>query len=339
MTGSNVPWPMGPQAPVFFQGWHPFATDQLAAGFAGAGGAGVIRVPAFPDMESLSRRLTAACHPGKGHVGLDLRGVLGEFSARLDSAAHNLAAFLIHESDLLPERLEALRAWGLPRMVVVRDGEEAAAPQHSGASALLAAEGEGLADRLMRMIKATIAAVLRAGGRQCRGGPRAHGPGRLRAPAALSIPAAGPARPISSPRSANAWRRPWAPRPSRPWWRSRPRPCRPSDPQPGSALPHHPGRHGHRHLLGPPGRKRRTQRLRRHRLGHRHRLPLSWPGHDPGRAPRTSRRTCRTPTRSSGSSRTPCASPAATAPSGSTSFAPSTNTSGWCGSRWKPAPS
>ena len=155
MTGSNVPWPMGPQAPVFFQGWHPFATDQLAAGFAGAGGAGVIRVPAFPDMESLSRRLTAACHPGKGHVGLDLRGVLGEFSARLDSAAHNLASFLIHESDLLPERLEALRAWGLPRMVVVRDGEEAAAAQHSGASALLAAEGEGLADRLMRMIKAT----------------------------------------------------------------------------------------------------------------------------------------------------------------------------------------
>jgi len=155
MTGSNVPWPMGPQAPVFFQGWHPFATDQLAAGFAGAGGAGVIRVPAFPDMESLSRRLTAACHPGKGNVGLDLRGVLGEFSARLDTAAHNLASFLIHESDLLPERLEALRAWGLPRLVVVRDGEEAAAAQHGGAAALLAAEGEGLADRLMRMIKAT----------------------------------------------------------------------------------------------------------------------------------------------------------------------------------------
>ena len=52
MTGSRSPWPTGPQAPVFLQGWHPFATDQLAAGFAGAGGAGVIRVPAFPDMES-----------------------------------------------------------------------------------------------------------------------------------------------------------------------------------------------------------------------------------------------------------------------------------------------
>ena len=155
MTGSSVPWPLGPQAPVFVQGWHPFASDALAAGFAGAGGAGVIRMPAFPDMDSIGRRLTEACHSGKGHVGLDLRGVLGEFTARLDSAAHSLASFLIHESDLLPERLEAVRAWGLPRLVVVRDGEEAAAAQRSGAAALLAAEGEGLADRLMRMLKSS----------------------------------------------------------------------------------------------------------------------------------------------------------------------------------------
>ena len=155
MTGTKAPWPLGLQAPVFFQGWHPFATDALAAGFAGAGGAGVIRLPAFPDLESISRRLTEVCQSGKGHVGLDIRGALGEFSARLDSAAHNLASFLIHESDLLPERLEAVRSWGLPRLVVVRDGEEAAAAQQGGAAALLAAEGEGLADRLMRMIKAS----------------------------------------------------------------------------------------------------------------------------------------------------------------------------------------
>ncbi|MDR3671179.1 MAG: nitronate monooxygenase family protein [Holophaga sp.] len=155
MTGSSVPWPTGPQAPVFFQGWHPFATDQLAAGFAGAGGAGVIRVKAFPDMEALSRRLAEVCHSGKGHVGLDLRGVLGEFSAKLDNAAHNLATFLIHESDLLPERLESLRAWGLPRLVVVKDGFDAAEAQKDGASALMVAEGEGLADRLMRMLKAS----------------------------------------------------------------------------------------------------------------------------------------------------------------------------------------
>jgi len=155
MTGTSAPWPLGPQAPVFFQGWHPFHTDTLAAGFAGAGGVGLIRVPAFPDMESISRRIHEVCQQHKGHVALDLRGVLGEFSARLDNAAHNLASYLIHESDLLPERLEAIRAWGLPRLVVVRDGEEAAAAQSNGASALLAAEGEGLADRLMRMIKAS----------------------------------------------------------------------------------------------------------------------------------------------------------------------------------------
>ena len=155
MTGTKAPWPLGLQAPVFFQGWHPFATDTLAAGFAGAGGAGVIRLPAFPDMEAISRRLAEVCQSGKGHVGLDIRGALGEFSARVDTAAHNLASFLIHESDLLPERLEAVRSWGLPRLVVVRDGEEAAEAQRSGAAALLAAEGEGLADRLMRMLKAS----------------------------------------------------------------------------------------------------------------------------------------------------------------------------------------
>ena len=155
MTGSLKPWPFGAEAPVFLQGWHPFATDTLAAGFAGAGGLGVIRVPAFPDMEKLGERMAEACRAGRGQVGLDVRGMLGDVSARLDAAAQNLSAFLIHESDLMPERLEALRSWGVPRMVVVRDGEEAARAEQTGASALLAAEGSGLADRLMRMIGAT----------------------------------------------------------------------------------------------------------------------------------------------------------------------------------------
>ena len=155
MVGSAAPWPLGPQGPVFFQGWHPFASDQLAAGFACAGGAGVVRVPAFPDLEQLAARLGELCQSRRNLVGLDLRGVLGDFSTRLGSAVHNLAAFLIHESDVLPERLEALRAWGLPRLVVVRDGDEAAAAQRGGAAALLAAEGEGLGERLRRMLGAT----------------------------------------------------------------------------------------------------------------------------------------------------------------------------------------
>ena len=155
MTGSTKPWPFGAEVPVFLQGWHPFATDTLAAGFAGAGGLGVIRVPAFPDMEKLGERLAEACRAGRGQVGLDVRGMLGDFSARLDTAAHNLSAFLIHESDLLPERLEAIKAWGLPRMVVVRDGEEAVRAEQTGACALLAAEGGGLAERLRRMIGAS----------------------------------------------------------------------------------------------------------------------------------------------------------------------------------------
>ena len=155
MSGSTAPWPLGPQGPVFFQGWHPFASDQLAAGFACAGGAGVVRVPAFPDLEQLAARLSELCQSRRNLVGLDLRGVLGDVSARLGSAVHNLGAFLIHESDLLPERLEAMRAWGLPRLVVARDGEDAAAAQRGGAAAVLAAEGEGLGERLRRMLGAT----------------------------------------------------------------------------------------------------------------------------------------------------------------------------------------
>jgi nitronate monooxygenase len=140
---------------VFFQGWHPVASDQLAAGFAGAGGAGIVRVPAFPDLDGLTQRLRELCRSRKETVGLDLRGMVGECTARLGSAAHDLAAFLIHEADLLPERLEALRGWGLPRLVVVRDGEEAVAAERNGAAALLAAEGDGLGDRLRRMLGAS----------------------------------------------------------------------------------------------------------------------------------------------------------------------------------------
>ena len=155
MTGTHSQQPFGAKAQVFMQGWHPFASDALAAGFAGAGGLGVIRVPAFPDMEKLGQRLAEACRARRGQVALDLRGMLGDFSARLDAATHNLTSYLIHESDLMPERLEAIKAWGLPRMVVVRDGDEASRAQAEGASALLASEGSGLKDRLLRMIKAT----------------------------------------------------------------------------------------------------------------------------------------------------------------------------------------
>ena len=194
MTGPTKPWPFGAEAPVFLQGWHPFATDTLAAGFAGAGGLGVIRVPAFPDMEKLGERISEACRSGRGQVGLDVRGMLGDFSARLDAAAQNLSAFLIHESDLMPERLEAIRAWGLPRLVVVRDGEDAARAEKTGASALLAAEGGGLADRLKRMIGATSLPCLAPVGCNAREGREMLACGaaglQFRSPSALRAEAA-----------------------------------------------------------------------------------------------------------------------------------------------------
>jgi nitronate monooxygenase len=138
---------------MFFQGWHPFSSDTLAAAFSGAGGAGVIRMPAFPDTEALAQRLAELRRSGT--VGLDVRGVLGDLSTRVETAAQNLAAFIMHGSELLPERLEALKAWGLPRVVEVRDEDEARAAEAQGASALLASEGEGLRERLRRMIHST----------------------------------------------------------------------------------------------------------------------------------------------------------------------------------------
>jgi nitronate monooxygenase len=153
MTRRRTFLALGADSPVFFQGWHPFSTDALAAAFAGAGGMGVIRMPAFPDSEALLKRL-AELRQG-GELGLDFRGVLGDFSTRMETAAQNLAAFVMHGQELLPERLEALRAWGLPRVVEVRDEDEARLAEAQGATALLAAEGEGLAERLRRMIRST----------------------------------------------------------------------------------------------------------------------------------------------------------------------------------------
>jgi nitronate monooxygenase len=138
---------------LFFQGWHPFSTDALAAAFAGAGGVGVIRMPAFPDSEAMAQRLAELCRFGQ--VGLDFRGVMGDLSTRMETAAENLAAYVMHGSEMLPERLERLKAWGLPRVVEVRDEAEALKAAAEGASALLVAEGEGLTERLRRMIRAT----------------------------------------------------------------------------------------------------------------------------------------------------------------------------------------
>jgi len=155
MSGMSAPWPQWSQDKCFFQGWYPFATDTLASGFSEAGGVGVIRLPAFPDMSGVSRRLANICRNQNGCVALDFRGVLGELPSCLDSMIHNLSCFLIHEYDLLPERLEAIKAWGLPRLVVVNNREEAVAAKNNGASALMATDGVDLIERLKQIIVAS----------------------------------------------------------------------------------------------------------------------------------------------------------------------------------------
>lgn len=155
MSDISAPWSQWSQDKIFFQGWHPFATNMLAAGFSNAGGIGVIRLPAFPDIKNISGRLSTMCHLQNGHMALDLRGVLEDFPACLDSAVRNLVCLLIHEYDLLPEKLEAIKSWKLPRMVVVRNGEEAAAAKNNGATALIAKEGVDLIERFKQILKAS----------------------------------------------------------------------------------------------------------------------------------------------------------------------------------------
>ncbi|HLO68426.1 MAG TPA: nitronate monooxygenase family protein [Holophaga sp.] len=147
------PLPFRVDKPLFFQGWHPFSSDALTAAFAGAGGLGVIRMPAFPDGEALLERLAELRRAGQ--VGLDMRGVLGDVSGRMEDAAKNLSAFVVHGSEIGSARLEALKAWGVPRVVEVRDALEAKLAAAQGASALLVAEGEALAERLRRMARET----------------------------------------------------------------------------------------------------------------------------------------------------------------------------------------
>lgn len=155
MSGMLAPWPQWSQDKCFFQGWHPFATDTLASGFSEAGGVGVLRLPAFPDMNGIAQRLASICHNSNERIALDFRGVLGELPSSLDSIVRNLSCFLIHEYDLLPERLEAIRAWGLPRLVVVSNREEAITAKNNGASALMATEGIDLIERLRQIIVAS----------------------------------------------------------------------------------------------------------------------------------------------------------------------------------------
>lgn len=168
MTAFTSPWSLGTKEPIALQGWHPVDTDLLAGGFAAAGGLGVLRVPAFPDESEMRIRLKEIRRNLGGWVGFDLRGVLGDLRAALETAKQDGTAFLAHGIKPKMEAFRAMRETGLPRLVFVRDAAEAAQAAETGANALALEEGTRLQERLAAILTIVKLPVLAPAGSDAR---------------------------------------------------------------------------------------------------------------------------------------------------------------------------
>lgn len=145
--------------PLLIQGWHPDDSDRFTAAWASAGGLGVLRMPAIPDLDDVRARVRAALAQGSGAIGLDIKGLLRHMREVLAMAQREGVAFLVHGHDLEPEARSALSKCDLPRLALVADEGAAEQAIAEGADALIL-EGTLIA-RLARL-KARIAQPLLA---------------------------------------------------------------------------------------------------------------------------------------------------------------------------------
>jgi len=134
------------------QGWFPAEADLLAAGMAEAGGLGVLRVPAFPDLSALDEKLKALAE-FKGRIGLDIKGLLDQFEEVLELAKARGVSFLVHGSQMGESFHHKLEACELPRFVKVENLEEALKAYREGAQALVVAGRESLRQKLAEIRK------------------------------------------------------------------------------------------------------------------------------------------------------------------------------------------
>lgn len=133
--------------PLVLQGWFPPQAEMLAAGLAEAGGLGVVRVAAFPDISALEARLEALAAV-KGRIGLDLKGLLGRFEEVMDVAKRRGVSFLVHGTQLKENFRRKLAECEMPRLVRVESLEEAMHAYREGAHALVVAGKVSLRQRL-----------------------------------------------------------------------------------------------------------------------------------------------------------------------------------------------
>lgn len=124
MSASALVFPGHPELPLL-QGWYPEGGDQLAQAWSDSGGAGMLRLPAFPDPEELRQRLRAFRQRTSGSFGLDIRGVLGPLRESLDVARQEGATFLLQGSKLSDGLRQALDGCSLPRLASVSGPQEA----------------------------------------------------------------------------------------------------------------------------------------------------------------------------------------------------------------------
>lgn len=133
--------------PLVLQGWFPPQAEVLAAGLAEAGGLGVLRVAAFPDISALEARLEALAEV-KGRIGLDLKGLLGRFEEVMEVARRRGVSFLVHGTQLRENFKKRLDECEMPRLVRVENLEEALQAYREGAHALVVAGRASLRQKL-----------------------------------------------------------------------------------------------------------------------------------------------------------------------------------------------
>ena len=133
--------------PLVLQGWFPPEAELLAAGLAEAGGLGVLRVPAFPDITHLEARLEALAAV-KGQNGLDLKGLLGRFEEVMEVARRRGVSFLVHGTQLKENFKKKLDECELPRLARVENLEEALMAYREGAHALIVAGKASLRQKI-----------------------------------------------------------------------------------------------------------------------------------------------------------------------------------------------
>lgn len=132
--------------PWLMQGWFPGQASTLSLHFVQAGGLGVLRLPAFPELSDVDRMLQGC----KG-AGLDIKGLRARFKEVVESAKRHGAAFLAHDSSPCEGLREALKNCTLPRFAFVKHVHEAENCAREGAHLLVVEGGADEKERIQEI--------------------------------------------------------------------------------------------------------------------------------------------------------------------------------------------